>query len=127
MDKLQEPKLATVDNASTADKPTHALAEPKNQKIGPSGPVTRLLPEDMTSDFRQQWDRVQTGFVDAPRHAVQQADSLVAEVMQSLAKTFADERGRLEAQWSTGDDVSTEDLRLALQRYRLFFSRLLSI
>ena len=66
------------------------------------------------------------GFVDAPRQAVAQADGLVAELMQHLAKTFADERGRLEGQWDQGEDVSTEDLRTAFQRYRLFFERLLT-
>jgi len=58
---------------------------------------------------------------------VERADSLVAEVMQELARTFAEERQKLEAQWGRGDNVSTEDLRVALQRYRSFFSRLLSI
>jgi hypothetical protein len=64
--------------------------------------------------------------VDEPRHAVEQADSLVAEMMQHLAQLFADERSKLEAQWTRGEDVSTEDLRVALQRYRSFFDRLLS-
>lgn len=124
---LQGQQPSTADFAAAADKRASAPAQPQNQKIGLDGRATRLLPEGMTSDFRRQWDQVQTGFVDEPRHAVEQADSLVAQVMQNLAKTFADERGKLEAQWSTGDNVSTEDLRLALQRYRLFFSRLLSI
>ena len=72
------------------------------------------------------WTDVQQGFVDAPRQAVAQADGLVAELMQHLAKSFADERGKLERQWDQGDDVSTEDLRTAFQRYRLFFERLLT-
>jgi hypothetical protein len=66
------------------------------------------------------------GFVDAPREAVAQAEGLVPGLMQHLPKTFADERGRLEGQWDRGDDVSTEDLRTAFQRYRLFFERLLT-
>ena len=69
---------------------------------------------------------MQHGFVDAPRQAVEHADGLVAEVMQHLAKTFADERSRLEGQWDQGGDVSTEDLRTAFQRYRSFFERLLT-
>ena len=77
--------------------------------------------------FRSRWQEVQTGFVDEPRHAVAQADGLVAEMMQRLAKVFADERGKLEEQWSRGDDISTEDLRVALRRYRSFFDRLLSV
>ena len=85
-----------------------------------------LLAADDTEAFRARWTDVQHGFVDAPRQAVAQADGLVAELMQHLAKTFADERGRLEGQWDQGDDVSTEDLRTAFQRYRLFFERLLT-
>ena len=67
------------------------------------------------------------GFVDEPRQAVQQADSLVAGAMKRLAEMFAAERAKLEGQWDRGDDVSTEDLRLALRRYRSFFGRLLSV
>jgi hypothetical protein len=85
-----------------------------------------LLAADDAEAFRARWTDVQHGFVDAPRQAVEQADGLVAEVMQHLAKTFADERGRLEGQWDQGDDVSTEDQRTAFQRYRLFFERLLT-
>jgi hypothetical protein len=87
---------------------------------------TPLLPSDATSDLRSRWDSVQTGFVDEPRRAVEQADSLVAEVMKRLAETFANERSGLEQQWDRGDEVSTEDLRIAMQRYRSFFDRLLS-
>jgi glutathione S-transferase len=77
--------------------------------------------------MRSRWDAVQTGFVDEPRQAVEQADQLVAEAMKRLAETFASERSNLEGQWSRGDQVSTEDLRMALRRYRTFFERLLSI
>ena len=56
---------------------------------------------------------------------MQDADALVAEVMQRLADGFAQERRNLEAQWAGGGEASTEDLRLALQRYRSFFNRLL--
>jgi hypothetical protein len=85
-----------------------------------------LLAVDDAEAFRARWTDVQHGFVDAPRQAVEQADGLVAELMQHLAKTFADERGRLEGQWDQGGDVSTEDQRTAFQRYRLFFERLLT-
>jgi len=76
--------------------------------------------------FRSRWSEIQTGFVDEPRRAVENADGLVAEVVQRLVQTFSDERNRLEKQWGQGDDVSTEDLRIALQRYRSFFERLLT-
>ena len=65
--------------------------------------------------------------MDEPRSAVEQADGLVAEMMKRLAQVFADERGKLEEQWSRGDDISTEDLRQALRRYRSFMDRLLSV
>lgn len=84
-----------------------------------------LVSSEETSDFRTRWEGIQTGFVDEPRRAVQDADALVAELMQRLAETFSEERTRLEGQWDRGDEVSTEDLRVALQRYRAFFNRLL--
>jgi hypothetical protein len=86
-----------------------------------------LFPEDVGNDFRSRWDRIQTGFVDEPRQAVQQADELVAQAIKRLAESFAQERNRLEQQWDRGDQVNTEDLRVALQTYRSFFQRLLAI
>jgi hypothetical protein len=85
-----------------------------------------LLPRDEGAGYQYRWQELQTGFVDEPRRTVEQADELVAQVMQRLADSFASERERLEGQWSRGEDVSTEDLRVALQRYRAFFRRLLS-
>ena len=86
-----------------------------------------LFSAEEAKDFRGRWDTVQVGFVDEPRRAVEQADSLVAAAMKRLAEMFAAERAKLEGQWSRGDDVSTEDLRLALRRYRSFFGRILSV
>ena len=85
-----------------------------------------LLAEGAISGMRERWTEIQAGFVDEPRKAVEDADNLVAQTMKRLAETFAEERSRLEGQWDRGDKVSTEDLRLALQRYRWFFDRLLS-
>jgi hypothetical protein len=85
-----------------------------------------LLADDASSDVRSRWEQIQGSFVDEPRRAVEEADALVAELMQQLADSFAQERRGLEAQWDRGDQVSTEDLRIALQRYRSFFDRLLS-
>jgi hypothetical protein len=90
------------------------------------GKPTLLFSESDMSDLRSQWSKVQVGFVDEPRRSVEEADSLVATVMQRLAEGFARERSTLEQQWDRGSDVSTEDLRVALQRYRDFFDRLLS-
>ena len=89
-------------------------------------PREPLFAEQESSTFRDRWHQVQAAFVDEPRDAVAQADALVAELMQRLADTFAQERSKLEGQWDSGDDVSTEDLRVALQRYRSFFDRLLT-
>jgi hypothetical protein len=85
-----------------------------------------LLPDDETDRFTSRWREIQIAFVDEPRDSVSKADALVAELMQQLAASFSDERQRLEGQWDRGDDVSTEDLRVALTRYRSFFDRLLT-
>jgi hypothetical protein len=77
--------------------------------------------------YRTRWSAIQTGFVDEPRKAVEEADTLVAEVMKRLAEVFADERKRLESHWERSDQISTEDLRLAMRRYRSFFERLLTL
>lgn len=84
-----------------------------------------LFSEAQTNEFRSRWSSIQTGFVDEPRKTVAEADKLVASLMTQLAEEFANERTRLEQQWDRGDDVSTEDLRVALKRYRSFFDRLL--
>jgi hypothetical protein len=86
-----------------------------------------LFSAEETSSLRLKWDSIQVGFVDEPRRSVQEADSLVAATMKRLAEQFAAERSNLEGQWDRGPDISTEDLRIALRRYRSFFGRLLSI
>jgi hypothetical protein len=86
-----------------------------------------LFERDRIEEFHSRWSDIQADFVDEPRSAVERADNLVAEVMKSVADTFATEQSRLEEQWKRGDEVSTEDLRVALQRYRSFFNRLLSL
>lgn len=88
---------------------------------------TALFPGTEAETFHSRWSDIQASFVDEPRSAVEQADALVAEVMQRLAQVFADERGRLEGQWDRGEDTDTEALRQALRRYRSFFDRLLSM
>ena len=102
--------------AETADRPSRA-----SEDIDPE-----LLPEDERSGFQRRWEEIQTGFIDEPRQTVEEADELVANVMKRLAEGFAQEREQLEQQWGRGEDISTEDLRVALQRYRSFFKRLLS-
>jgi hypothetical protein len=107
--------------AQTASSPTSpAGSDPASTDGAP------LLSEELSTTFQRRWEEVQTRFVDEPRGAVEDADGLVANLMQQLAQGFAQERERLEAQWGRGEDISTEDLRVALQRYRSFFQRLLS-
>ena len=86
-----------------------------------------LFPNEELGGYRTRWEAIQTGFVDEPRAAVEQADALVSQVVTRLTEVFARERATLEGQWTKGDDVSTEDLRIALTRYRSFFHRLLSM
>jgi hypothetical protein len=94
---------------------------------GPGGqPYAQLLEDRELQSILGQWKDIQAAFVDEPRKAIQDADALVAELMQRLAETFASEREHLESQWAGGDDVSTEDLRRGLRRYRSFFERLLA-
>jgi hypothetical protein len=106
---------------------TTAGTTPAQPEPAASEEVTaRLLAPDEEQGFRDRWRAVQSTFVDDPREAVHSADTLVADVMQTLAATFARHKQDLESQWSQGERVDTEDLRRALQRYRSFFNRLLS-
>jgi len=92
-----------------------------------SGSATEsVLSDDDAGELGRRWDELQARFVDAPQEVVQDADRLVADVFDRVTRTFAEERGRLEEQWNRGEEASTEDLRVALQRYRSFFQRLLS-
>jgi hypothetical protein len=109
------PKLVKGPEAETLDR-SAAVSEPMP-----------LFSESEMGDFRSQWSKLQSAFVDEPRRTVEDADKLVASVMQRLAEGFANERSGLEKQWERGDNVSTEDLRVALQRYRSFFDRLLKL
>jgi hypothetical protein len=92
-----------------------------------TGATNPLFPANDAQALRARWETIQISFVDEPRRAVEQADSLVADSMQRLAEIFSQTRTDLESQWGSGDNVSTEDLRQALQRYRTFFDRLLSV
>lgn len=89
-----------------------------------AGSVVPLLKNEESEHFRTLWNEIQSRFVDEPRSAVQQADALVSDVIEKITQMFASEHGSLEEQWKEGKDVSTEDLRQALQHYRSFFNRL---
>jgi len=100
---------------------TPAAKAPLNPNAASSA---ALLSREESEHFRTRWNEIQGKFVDEPRAAVQQADTLVTEVIAQITQMFANEHGSLESQWKQGNDVSTEDLRKALQRYRSFFNRL---
>jgi hypothetical protein len=91
-----------------------------------AGSSAALLSHEESEHFRTRWNEIQGKFVDEPRSAVQQADALVSEVVEEMTRMFANEHGLLKSQWNQGSDVSTEDLRKALQRYRTFFNRLVT-
>ena len=133
-----EPKIEKtteiVDDKRTADRPTSTaelakdLEQPEaRDRAAVKDAAATLFPDNEANNFRTRWTEIQTGFVDEPRRSVEQADALVAEVIKRLANGFAEERSKLEGQWGRGDDVSTEDLRVALRRYRSFFDRLLNV
>jgi len=132
---FDEPETQTrTDTDRERDTETEAVIEERLDENAEGRDATtkrtdetpELFPREQNADFQSRWETIQTGFVDDPRQTVEQADELVANVMQRLAEGFAAERERLEQQWGRGEDVSTEDLRIALQRYRGFFQRLLS-
>jgi hypothetical protein len=138
--------LAGRDAGPAPDAPTSPYPdEPRDRRPDDPGPATEQMPADPAAQepaarevdapllddetaepFMTRWSEVQARFVDDPRQAVQDADGLVAELMQSLAQRFSQHKGGLEEQWNRGDEPDTESLRLALQQYRSFFDRLLS-
>jgi hypothetical protein len=126
------PAPGNVDGApreglSTADIANSMQSRSEDKKTpSHSEEPAHLLPEDKLSGYRDRWTSIQSTFVDEPKDSVEQADSLVADVIQTLAQRFSEERGSLEQQWSGGGQASTEDLRQALQHYRSFFQRLLA-
>ena len=120
----------TADSVGTEPPPARtAETVPSTAETVGTDPSTResLFGDDKLSDLRSRWEHVQSGFVDDPRECVQQADGLVSDVVDQLTTGFSEVRSRLEAQWARGEEASTEDLRLALKRYREFFERLLAV
>jgi len=141
----QRSGLTTADLAATHGRP---VIEPQMERSGEEHPsnVTPidsrgqrstssaqdgqhapLFAKEEAEGFRVRWQEIQAGFVDDPRRSAERADELVASTIKRLAEVFADERRKLEEGWSRGEDHSTEDLRVALQRYRSFFDRLLAV
>lgn len=120
---MNQERLTTEELATSMEKDTEGSNTVRQMEEKPAA----LFPTDEGQRFRDRWTDVQAAFVDEPRHAVEEADALVAETIKRLAEVFSDERKKLEGQWGRGDEVSTEDLRQALRRYRSFFERLLTM
>ncbi len=120
-------ELSTADIASRSggSHESSRTAQPQDAEAG--APVAPLFDSTDADQYRSQWQSVQGEFVDQPREAVEQADMLVADLMQKLAGEFSKTRETLERQWDDDTNVSTEDLRIAMTRYRSFFERLLSV
>jgi hypothetical protein len=131
MSDVSEAKaLSTADLVAATKAPSTPTAQraPDAAQGADREPLAALFAPEAAVQFRSQWDRVQIGFVDDPRQAVRQADELVAQVMANLAETFARERSQLEGYVSGNEAAaSTENLRVALRRYRSFFQRLLAL
>lgn len=126
-DKLHTDAIAGAGTSEPAAVEDAREPSSFDQQRGNDRKLEPLLADDADRDFRNRWRDIQSGFVDEPRSAVEQADELVAQLMQKLAQSFSEQRSSLEHQWDASDKVSTEELRVALKRYRSFFERLLSV
>ena len=136
-----EKSLTTADLAAAAEAPSSRREVTKfedpvlekqdlpgsSEEVHEEVQLAPLFLPDVSKAFRAHWDAVQIGFVDDPKRAVREADELVAQVMKSLAETFSKERAMLEGRADQVEQASTENLRVALRRYRSFFQRLLSL
>jgi hypothetical protein len=145
MSREDERTLSTADFAGVTEAPQRraerdsmehrdeGMTQVETSRAAPASPAAQaeplaeLFPQDAAAQFRSRWDAVQIGFVDDPKQAVKQADELVAQVMKSLAESFSRQRSTLEGDAGGGNEASTENLRIALRRYRSFFQRLLSL
>ncbi|MDT5004915.1 MAG: hypothetical protein QOJ24_2091 [Mycobacterium sp.] len=126
-----EPPVESADTTGGFANPTETGHAPDNPSHAPTDTAdlsdAMLFADSELTDMRSRWVEVQSAFVDDPRDCVQKADGLVADVVDKLTTSFSGARAHLEEQWSRGEEVSTEDLRIALKRYREFFERLLAV
>jgi hypothetical protein len=121
---MTEERLQTGD--LVRDDADEAIARDDDRAPHGEERLEPLFEPEREQELRERWHTLQARFVDEPRETVHDADSLVAELLRDLAGSFDQARSRLESRWSSGEDVSTEDLRVTLQRYRSFFERLLA-
>ena len=116
---VQPPAPATTDRPAEQPRPVRPQTADSNSSV--------LFEEGEISRLRSRWADIQSAFVDEPRQAVKEADGLVVDLTTRLTEMFAGERSALERQWDRNNDVTTEDLRIALKRYHAFFDRLLAV
>ncbi|MGW0363761.1 hypothetical protein [Streptomyces sp. NPDC002990] len=121
----RDAEQAAADEEPAQEPAGEGAADKEGSVTGSQAQDEPLLSSSEAEEYRRTWGEIQGRFVDDPQDAVRSADTLVAEVMQTLAKTFSEHKQGLEGQWDRGEQVATEDLRLALQHYRSFFDRLL--
>jgi len=129
-DDRDDKEITTADIANKdkrVDEKRAEVVQFHGSTTGTTDEKVPLFQQNEAGDLKHKWETIQTAFVDNPRHAVEDADKLVAFAIKRIAEGFANERAKLEGQWSRGEQISTEDLRVVLQRYRSFFSRLLSL
>src|SRR5262245_22425964 len=107
-------KEATVVPVEVANEKQPAVAE-------------RILPQERCEQLKRTWLETQSSFIDEPREAVRKADGMVQELLSVISGRFEETRQGLEAEWNRGQEASTEALRVALQRYRALFDRLLAL
>lgn len=127
VDSIVEPAEVIEETSILVETPLDSTiySTPVEEPVKMNEPsLAALLGQNESSHFRSRWNEIQGMFVDEPRTAVQQADQLVSDVIEMITRMFSDEHNTLEEQWNQGNDVSTEDLRQALQHYRTFFNRL---
>jgi hypothetical protein len=123
---MEEEQIERVDER-TAHRVDKEISENRAPADVVDDQLEPLFVDEAAKKFRSRWLVIQSKFVDDPRDSVKQADDLVADILKNVTMTFADRRISLEKQWNSGDNVSTEDMRQALKRYRAFFERLLTL
>lgn len=128
-DRIRDEEPLTRPTASVGGREMQHVTEAR-EPVMPrveTGTGETLFGETDTRGYRARWESIQASFVDEPRRAVEEADALVRDLTGRIADVFTRQRSSLEQQWDRGGDVSTEDLRVALQRYRDYFNRLLTL
>lgn len=124
VDPIESRTVKKRPRPETLDDEVQRASAPPSEDL----PASELLfSPERRGQLRGAWVDIQSSFIDEPRGAVRNADALVQEILTSISQRFENARRDLEAEWDRSDEVSTESLRLALQRYRALFDRLLTL